>query len=193
MNKFYRFIVALLSPLVKLVYPYRLTVHGELPRGAAVVCANHSSYIDPVLVAVIFGKNNYLRFMGKVELFRIPLLGAFLRKLGAFPVDREGGDIEALRTSIDVLKSGSKLMLFPEGTRVSDDDAVAAKTGAVRLASRHKVPIVPVFISRDKRIFRKFDVCVGESYNLDKLPRSEYPAAAEELMDKIAAMNPEKK
>lgn len=192
MNRLYRFIVILLSPLVRLVYPYRLTQRGQLPEGPAVICANHSSYIDPVLVAVIFGPRNYLRFMGKIELFRIPVLGWFLRCLGAFPVDRSGSDIEALRTSIEVLKSGNKLMLFPEGTRVSADDAVAAKTGAVRLAARHNVPIVPIFISRDKRIFHKFDVCVGESYTLDKIKRSEYPAAAEQLMDRIAAMNPEK-
>ena len=84
-------------------------------------------------------------------------------------------------------------MLFPEGTRVSTDDAVAAKTGAVRLAARHNVPIVPIFISRDKHIFHRFDVCVGESYTLEKIKRSEYPQAAEQLMEKIAAMNPEKK
>ena len=192
MNRFYCFIVNLLSPLVRLVYPYRLHIEGELPEGGAVICANHSSYIDPVLIAVIFGPRNYLRFMGKIELFHIPFLGWFLRKLGAFPVDRSGGDIEALRTSIDVLKSGHKLMLFPEGTRVSSDDAVAAKTGAVRLAARHNVPIVPIFISRDKRPFHRFDICVGESYVLGKIPRNEYPAAAEQLMERIAAMNPER-
>ena len=53
MNRFYCFIVILLSPLVRLVYPYRLHIEGELPEGGAVICANHSSYIDPVLIAVI--------------------------------------------------------------------------------------------------------------------------------------------
>lgn len=193
MNKFYSNMVALVTPIVKLLYPFRVSGAAKLPEGAAVVCANHSSYLDPFLVAIIFGPKNYMRFMGKVELFRAPVIGWFCRKLGGIPVDRDGSDIEALRASIDVLKSGNKLMLFPEGTRVSSDDAVAAKTGAVRLAARHDAPIVPIFISREKKLFRPFDVCIGESYNLGKIKRSEYGAAADELMSRIADMNPEKK
>lgn len=193
MNNFYRWVVIILSPLVKLVYPYRLTIKGELPQGAAIICANHTSYIDPVLIAIVFGKGHYMRFMAKIELFKIPFLGWFLKKLGVFSVDREGKDIDALRTSIDVLKSGNKLMLFPEGTRVSEGDAVAAKTGAVRLASRHDVPIIPIFISSEKRMFRKSTICVGESYSLGKIPRSEYAQAAEDLMAKITEMRPEGK
>ncbi len=192
MNKYYSFLVTVLSPLVRLVYPYRLTGSAKLPEGAAVICANHSSYIDPVLIAVIFGARNYITFMGKIELFRVPVLGWLLRKLGVISVDRDASDIDALRKSVNVLKGGGRLMLFPEGTRVSEDDAVAAKTGAVRLASRHGAPIVPIFISRDKRAFHRFDVCIGEPIELGKLPHSEYAAAAERLMDGIAAMNPER-
>ena len=193
MNKFYSNMVALVTPIVKLLYPFRVSGAAKLPEGAAVVCANHSSYLDPFLVAIIFGPKNYMRFMGKIELFRTPVIGWFCRKLGGIPVDRDGSDIEALRASIDVLKNGNKLMLFPEGTRVSSDDAVAAKTGAVRLAARHDAPIVPIFISREKKLFRPFDVCIGESYTLGKIKRSEYGAAAEDLMARIAQMNPEKK
>jgi len=192
-NKFYSNFIAIVAPIVRFFYPYRLTGDAALPEGAAVVCANHSSFIDPFLVAIVFGHKNYMRFMGKVELFNTPFIGWLCRKLGGIPVDRDGSDIEAFRASVEVLKTGNKLMLFPEGTRVSTDDAVAAKTGAVRLAARHDAKIIPVYISREKHLFRKFDVCIGEAYTLGKIKRSEYAAAAEELMDKIAAMNPEKK
>lgn len=193
MRKFYEKLVALLTPIVRFLYPYRLTVRGELPEGAALVCANHSSDIDPVLVAIIFGKRHFLRFMAKAELFKVPVIGWIVKKVGAFPADRDGQDVNALRTSIQILKSGEKLMLFPEGTRVSEDDAVAAKAGAVRLASKHNVPIVPVFISRDKHLFRKFDICIGEPYFVGRIPRGDFPKAAEELMEKIAELNPEAK
>ncbi|HIW16439.1 MAG TPA: 1-acyl-sn-glycerol-3-phosphate acyltransferase [Firmicutes bacterium] len=192
MNRLYSFLVILLTPFVRLVYPYRLKGRAALPDGGAIICANHSSNMDPVILAIIFGPRNYMTFMAKIELFRIPVLGWLIKKLGAIPVDRGSSDIEALRRSINVLKEGHKLMLFPEGTRVSEDDAVAAKTGAVRLASRHNVPIVPVFISRDKRPFRRYDVCIGEPIVLGKLKHADYPAASEHLMERIAAMNPEK-
>jgi 1-acyl-sn-glycerol-3-phosphate acyltransferase len=188
----YSLVVAILTIFIKIFYPYRLTGSNKLPQGGAVVCANHSSNLDPVIVAVLFGPKAFLRFMAKAELFHIPGLSWLLRNAGVVSVDRGSSDIEAFRRSVDVLKSGQKLMLFPEGTRVSADEAVAAKTGAVRLAARHKVPIVPIYISRTKRPFRKYDVCVGEGYSLESLKRGEYGAAADDLMERIAAMDPER-
>jgi len=188
----YSLVVAVLTPFIKIFYPYRLTGVKELPRGGAVVCANHSSNLDPIIVAVLFGPGAFLRFMAKKELFHIPGLSWLLRNAGVISVDRTGSDIEAFRQSVEVLRTGQKLMLFPEGTRVSADEAVAAKTGAVRMAARYRVPIVPIYISRTKRPFRKYDVCVGEGYSLEGLKRGEYAQAADELMDRIAAMDPER-
>lgn len=191
MSKFYAVLVSILTPLVHLIFPYRLTKHAELPEGAAIICANHSSYIDAVIVAIVFGRKNHLRFMGKAELFNIPVIGWIITKIGALSADRDGKDVNALRQSIQILKEHGKLMLFPEGTRVSDDDASAAKVGAVRLASKHNAPIVPVYISRDKKAFRRFDVCVGEPYLIGRVPREEFPNEAERLMNKISELRPQ--
>ena len=94
----------------------------------------------------------------------------------------------AIRTMMGLLKSGEKVGIFPEGTRVSEPDKVAAKDGAVRIAMRLGVPIIPAFISRKKRIFRKVDVVIGEPYNIDADadPKEETKA----LMAKIEALDP---
>ncbi len=193
MTRVYAMLVAFLTPLIHIFYPYRLSGKVELPEGAAVICANHSSNIDPVIVAMVLGKNNYTRFMAKAPLFKIPIAGAILRKIEAIAADRDGKDVNALRLSMQALKEGHRLMLFPEGTRAGSDGDKEAKTGAVRMASKFNAPIIPIFISREKKIFRKYDVCVGQPYSVGKIPRDGYEQAAEELMEKIASLNPEVK
>ena len=60
-----------------------------------VVCANHMSNWDPVILACV--TNNPVSFMGKAELFKIPVLGFLLKALGAFPINRGVGDIAAIK------------------------------------------------------------------------------------------------
>ena len=164
---------------------------GNRPEGGVMVCANHSSMLDPLLIAVAFGRNEHLRFMAKKELFTVPVVGKLITGAEAFPVDRGNNDLSAIRTALRFLKSGCKVMLFPEGTRVSADDAVAAKNGAISLASRTGVPVVPVYLGREKRLFRKTELVIGEPYLLGRIPREEYEMRAGELMDKIYELGTE--
>jgi 1-acyl-sn-glycerol-3-phosphate acyltransferase len=161
--KFYNF----LQPLVSLLYPLKVTGRELVPEGAAIVCAPHSSYVDAVLLAYALGKKHILRFMAKAELFSVPVIGWVMRKCGAFPVHRDSSDINAIRTALKYLKKGEKVMIFPEGTRVAEDDAVTAKSGAVRLAMKTGVPIVPVYLPRKKKLFSKVCVRIGEPFRID--------------------------
>lgn len=104
----------------------------NIPEGPAVVCANHSNYIDPLLVAAAFGKENYMHFMAKLELQRVPGRRRRAQKCGICFVDRGKSDIDAVRSMMRYLKRGEKVFIFPEGTRVEHDNEVEAKTGAVR-------------------------------------------------------------
>ena len=79
-------------------------------------------------------------------------------------------------------------MLFPEGTRVRGEDTVAAKSGAVHMAARAGVPIVPVYIPRDKKLFRTSRVVIGEPYYIKVENRSEIDNLAQDLMDRIWAL-----
>ena len=182
---------SLVKPLAMLLYPMKAERRGAVSDGAAIVCANHSTYIDPLLVGIALGiRKHFLHFMVKQELTKIPVFGAFLLSVGCFPVDRNFG-IEAARTSMRLLRSGEKIMMFPEGTRVSTDDAVAAKDGAVRLAMRMGVPLVPIYIPRDKRVFRRVKLIVGESYIIEKCENPDYEALSNELMEKIRILGSE--
>ena len=185
------FMFYLVKPLVLLLYPTKVGRVGEMADGAAIVCANHSTYIDPLLVGIALGiRKVFLRFMVKQELVKVPVLGAFLLSVGCFPVDRSYG-IDAVRTSMRLLRAGETVMMFPEGTRVSTDDAVAAKDGAVRLAMRMGVPLVPIYISRNKRVFRRVKLVVGEPYIIEKQEKPDYDALSNELMEKIRMLGSE--
>jgi len=175
----------------------RLDVQGRenIPDGAALICANHSSIIDPVFLAFAFGIGCFTHFIAKVELFRIPVLSSLIKKLGAISVDRDGLDVGTIRSTLSYLKQGEKVAIFPEGTRSSKDDEVAAKRGAVKIAEHSGVPVVPVFIPRKKRMFRKLNLVIGEPYCITKEKESkrtqeEYSALADMLMEKIKSLNP---
>lgn len=169
-----------------ILYPLVYTGRENIPEGPAMVCANHSSNADPILISYAVGLKNMMHFMAKIELFRIPLLGRILTAMGSFAVDRGNNDMVAVRTAMRYLKSGEKVMIFPEGTRVRESDAVAGKAGAVRLALRLRVPIVPVYITSNKRLFRKTYVNIGKPYYIDPSKTSEdSDELAAELMRKI--------
>lgn len=175
----------LLLPIVKTLYPLRCRGTENIPEGPAVVCANHSNYIDPLLVAAAFGKENYMHFMAKLELLHVPVVGAVLKKCGICFVDRGKSDIDAIRNMMRYLKRGEKVFIFPEGTRVGHDNEVEAKTGAVRIASKMKVPILPVYIPRGKKVFGRVELRVGKPYTVEGKTHEEYEKLADDVMERI--------
>ena len=185
MNLGYKIIFILLRPLGALLYPQRQTGRGNIPEGPCILCANHSSLVDPVLLAFAIGVMRPVHFMAKKELFRIPGLHGILKLVRAISIDRDKNDIKGIRQSIRYLKQGEKLFIFPEGTRVQEDDAVAAKSGAVRLALKLDVPLVPVFLPRNKRVFRRVEIRFGAPYWLTRNDHPDYGRLSNELMDKI--------
>ncbi|MBQ3011244.1 MAG: 1-acyl-sn-glycerol-3-phosphate acyltransferase [Oscillospiraceae bacterium] len=176
-----------LTPIVKILYPF--TVYGEenILEKPCLICANHSNYIDPILVALAFGGHRPIHFMAKIELFKHKRFGAFLGKLGAFGVDRDGADISAIRTVMKYIRAGETVGIFPEGTRVSTDGAVEAKTGAARMAAKLRVPIVPVFVSRRKWVFRKVKIVIGKPIEIPA-DTEDFQRVTNELMEQIAQM-----
>jgi 1-acyl-sn-glycerol-3-phosphate acyltransferase len=126
---------------------FRLHVTGadRLPSsGPAIVAANHKSFLDPFFLGL--STRRHVRFMAKSELFRGPL-GRLLARLGAFPVRRGEADAEALATARAVLEQAGVLIMFPEGTRVDEPEALGSPHhGAGRLAVDTGAPLVPVAI-----------------------------------------------
>jgi len=191
-NQFYRIAYKIAGPLIYLFRPFGIIGKENLRDGAALICSNHSALIDPFLIAFSSGVDRPIHVFAKIELFSIPVVSTVLWKLGMIPVDRSINDITSIKTALNLLKNGKRVVIFPEGTRASVHDEVAAKSGAVKLAERAGVPIVPVFIPRKKPFFVKRNLVFGEPYQIEKQPikrtAADYTKLSEELMDKIEAL-----
>ncbi len=181
----YKFLQKLLYPFLKLFYRFKIENFNGFPEGPIVLVANHKSNLDPVLLSVAFP--NQIHWMGKKELFENKLIGNFLSKLGAFPVDRQGNDLRALKQSMKILKEGGVLGIFPEGTRVKSYDPDMAKSGTALIASRSGATIVPVYIEGDYKLFRKVTLYVRSPLKLPTGKRSEedYMNDTKTIMDTI--------
>lgn len=164
MTKFYRIIYTIVAPFVHLLFPCRVVGMENLPEGGALLCANHVSGWDPIVIGLNLPRDSRLTVMAKDQLFRIPLLGPFLRKLGIFPVKRGGSDLTAMKTAIKVLTGGSRLLVFPEGTRVEERGDVEAKGGVTMLAVRTGVPMIPIYCGGKHKFLRKTTIVFGEPY-----------------------------
>jgi len=114
--------------------------------GGFVLAANHQSHLDGIALLAMLPR--FLCVLGKRELFSKPILGRGFRAMGFVPVDR--GDRRrsegVLDSTSEMLRSGMALMVFPEGTRSVDGVVLPFKTGAVRMAARADVPVLPVGI-----------------------------------------------
>ena len=191
-NKFYRAARMLVWPLLLLLYPIVVEGLEHLPKEPVVLCANHSHWVDPVLVAFALPKGYLMRIMAKKQLFEKPLVAKVLKKVGAFPVDRGHSDIGAVKTSIRALKDGESLLIFPEGTRVEEPGAADPKGGAAMIAIRSGVQMLPVYIGTGKKPFHKVRVIFGEAYapqyESRKGTAEEYQTNAEEVMRRVYAL-----
>lgn len=185
-NKFYEVIWTIVRPIVLLFHPIDVKGLENLPDEPVLLCANHSSNWDPVLMIIAMPKCTKLRIMAKEQLFRIPVLNAFIRKMGAFPVNRGHADISAVKTSIQSLKDGFRLLVFPEGTRVKEPGKAPVKGGVAMIAIRSGVKLLPVFIGTTKKLFQRVPIIFGKPYTPAYTGRKgtveEYQANADEVM-----------
>lgn len=189
MSTVYSILYTILWPFFNLFHPCRAIGRENIPQGGALICSNHTTLSDPLYIVFAFRKKNRLRAMAKSELMRVPVLGWLLQKAGIFGVSRGKSDIAAIKLALKVLKDGEKLILFPEGTRHSNGEA---KTGAAMLAIRSGVPIVPVYIPREKKWFRPIPVVIGEPYYPEiqnkRATNEDYRAVSDDLMTRIQAL-----
>jgi len=194
-NKFYRWCFKYIGPVLRFFRPFDLMGSENRISGAAMVCSNHSAMIDPFQIALSFGIDTNIHVIAKIEIFKLPVVSSVLWKLGMICVDRSINDIASVKSSLAYLKNGEKVVIFPEGTRLSENHKNAAKSGAVKLAERAGVPIIPVFLSRKKPFFKKSKVVFGEPYFIEKVKTKrtadDYAILAEELMNKIQSLDPE--
>ena len=137
----------------------KINITGEenIPTGAVLFVANHQSSFDIAILFALVDKNK--GFVSKDSIFKIPFLKKWMFELKCISINRK--DVkEALKTilkGIDILKNGYSLVIFPEGTRSLDGELLPFKAGSFKLATKSKVPIVPITIDGSINILKKGD------------------------------------
>ena len=193
MNRFFHYVYILIKPIICLLLPHRAVGLENVPEGGALLCGNHASAWDPIIIAVCLPNDSRLAFMAKEQLFRIPLLRGIITKLGAFPVKRGGSDLTAIKTAMKRLNEGGRLIIFPEGTRVDHQGEVEAKGGVTVMAARTGVPMIPIYCGGKHKLFRRTTVVFGEPYYpviAGRRPTAEEnQRSAQEIMDRIYSLS----
>ena len=200
-TRIYRICYALFSKIVKVLF--RIKVVGaekEPDESGFIVCSNHIAASDVVAICYAF-KKRQIRYMAKKELFSIPLLSSLIKMLGAFPVDRSGKDVGAIKTSISILESGGSMGLFPQGHRYPgvDPRTTKVKNGAALISTKASADIVPVYIHKKNntsKLFRRTYVVIGdkipfESFGYDPEASGEYARISNIVFDRICTMGEE--
>ncbi len=129
------------------------TVEGleNVPRdGGAILVSNHLNNADPCVIPAVLHRR--VITMAKKEMFRWPIVSVLFRFIGAFPVDRQGADLGALRQAGKVVNDGLLLLMFPEGTRSRDRQLHQGFAGTALVAYRTGAPIVPVALTGSEAI-----------------------------------------
>ncbi len=129
----------------------KINIQGQenIPKGGVLtVYANHKSYVDPFIVFEFM--NRPTTFTPKMSVYKAPLIGFWLKSLGAFPIDRSSdrNTARAMVDAIKVVKSGMAMAIFPEGGIKDRDDEkmVAMRAGAYRVAMKAEADLLPVSI-----------------------------------------------
>ena len=181
----YRRVVA---PVVRVVY--RLEVRGQEhvpPVGPLVIAANHDSVVDPFVLAAAISRPT--RYLGKAELWRVPLLRLWLDNVEAIPVERGRSDAGAIESAVAALEAGEVVGIFPEGGVAREGPWLR---GAARMALATGAPLLPVRLLETRKAlgrgqvgFPRLAALIGEPIAIERTsPTAEL---ARELTDRLQA------
>ncbi|WP_426453538.1 lysophospholipid acyltransferase family protein [Paenibacillus sp. S-38] len=184
----YRFFRSLFRVIFRILFRLRAEGMENIPRsGPVILCANHTSNGDPPLLGCLMERK--VHYMAKAELFEVPVLSYILPRIAAFPVKRGGVSKESIRLSLDLLKEGNVLGIFPEGTR--SNAGGMGKKGAASLALKSGATVIPAAIVGGYKVFRPMKVVYGPPVDLSEFAGSGSEGleqATEKIMTTIRAM-----
>lgn len=186
--------------IICIVAGVRVRIEGEQnlePDQTYIFVGNHASQFD------IFSFQGYFphdfRWIAKKELFRIPLFGPAMRRSGIIPIDRSHGReaLKSLGEAARQIARGTSVLIFPEGTRSEDGRLKPFKTGAVMLAIKAGVPVVPIGFNNTHSILPKGKILadrgeivirIGKSIETSTYRSSDKQELARYLHDQVAAL-----
>jgi 1-acyl-sn-glycerol-3-phosphate acyltransferase len=182
-------------PLIKVLFRVKVTGKENIPKnGGYIICPNHVSMADVFVLLVPF--KCHIRYMGKEELFKNPILRVLLKALGCFAVRRGKGDMESIEKACNILENRGVFGIFPEGTRYYGEKPSKGKTGAAMISMKTKAPLLPVSIrysTKKAKLFCKTTINIGAPMPYEEplegeTMRSELRKITQGLMDNIVKL-----
>ena len=169
--------------------------------GPFLIASNHASHLDPPLVGCQVPRQ--MRFFARKSLWSNRVLAWWLNQVETIPVERDSGDVGAIKRVLQALKENRAVVLFPEGTRTTDGHLQKPKAGVGLMACKTGVPVVPCRIYGSFQAFGKgsaiprFGTSVtvvfgppipASDYDDPAAGKARYELAAQRIMDRIAAI-----
>ncbi|HJV46538.1 MAG TPA: lysophospholipid acyltransferase family protein [Bacillota bacterium] len=185
----YRFFRALFRILYRVVYRWEIIGLHHIPEGKGVIlCSNHIHNLDPPFIASPIKRQVF--FMAKEELFGIPIISFLITRFGTFPVKRGQADRASLKRSLQILKEGKILGIFPEGTRSKTGQLGKPLPGAALFALKSDAAVIPVAVIGQWRPFRRMRVVYGQPieltiYRQNKITTESTNEASRLIMEEI--------
>ena len=183
----------LFSTYFSLFHGVRVRCINNIPRcGRLLFAPNHSSYYDPPLIGTYVPWQ--LRFMAWDALFKVPGLAQWMRAFGAFPVRLKSADRSAVETTLNVLRDGGSMVIFPEGQRCYDGKLGPFEKGMARMALSVGATVVPVAITGAYDIYSRHHIF--PRFGCRRIVVKFYPGIAlepitnpREMRDAVASLN----
>lgn len=192
----YRFGKIVVPPIFRITNPLIIQGREEMPaEGRVIICCNHVTMRDPIFVSTVHKRQIF--YMAKAELFANKFVGGIISSLGAFPVHRGQGDMDAMASARRLLEQEQVVGIFIEGTRSRTGQLLKPKTGAVMLAQETHSPILPMCITapggKVPSSFQKLAISCGKLIQPEELGIEDgniasYRKAARYVMEQIAQL-----
>ena len=190
MSRFYAFWRAIARVVIfPVCRPKFKGVENVPAEGAYIIASNHLSAADPICIGV--GLKRQVMFMAKAELFKKKFSGGFLRRLGAFPVERgSSAAIDAIKHFEDVVKNGELMCIFIEGTRSKTGEFLPPKNGVSLIAYDTGTSVIPACITKKgmRRIVHFEKPLTLDELGFEKGGAREFRNASRMIMDRIKAI-----
>jgi 1-acyl-sn-glycerol-3-phosphate acyltransferase len=170
-------------------------------EGPFLIASNHASHLDPPIVGSHVPRQ--MRFFARKTLWKNRMLAWWMNQVETIPVERDSGDIGAIKRVLQALAENRAVVLFPEGTRSMDGRLQKPKPGVGLMACKTGVPVVPCRIYGSFEAFGKgsaiprfgssISVVFGPpitpaEYDDPAAGKARYELAAQRIMDRIAAL-----
>jgi 1-acyl-sn-glycerol-3-phosphate acyltransferase len=159
-----RFVKRFFSILNRILYRVDYVHPEKFPtEGPVILVSNHQHTFDVSLIHCAVAP--WVYWVAKKELTEVPILGKLVLKMGVMPVDRNKNDMSAARMMYENIQQKRVIGIFPQGTRIRNRammTRVPPKTGAVHFALRTGVPIIPIGIQGEYKLFGRIRVVVGD-------------------------------